>query len=124
MVKVEIYEPTHQCGCGGGGSCGCGGANHQAKRLVKAAFSALADVATVDAKRYQIDPTHFAENATVVTAMADDPENLPITLLDGQVVKMGAYPSLDELSDYTGLQFVTADDADQGGCCGGGDCGC
>jgi hypothetical protein len=122
MVKVEIYEPVHEC-CGGGGNCGCGGDDNQAKMMVKAAFHALKDVDSIEAVRHQIDLETFNENETVVKAIAGDEENLPVTVLDGKVVKMGTYPSLDELSDYTGLGFVM-EEPGEGGCCGGSGCCC
>ena len=80
--------------------------------MITSAFDALQGVKTIEADRYN------SERADILAAIKDDPDAvLPITVVDGQIVKTGDYPTIDELSDYTGLVFVPAKQS--GGCCGG-----
>lgn len=92
--------------------------------MITSAFDALQGVKTIEADRYNLsnNPDVFSERADILAAIKDDADAvLPITVVDGQIVKTGAYPTIDELSDYTGLVFVPAEQT--GGCCGG-DGGC
>ncbi|MFD0896310.1 arsenite efflux transporter metallochaperone ArsD [Loigolactobacillus binensis] len=119
MKKLELFEPAMCCATGV-----CGPAVDQDLLMVTAAFDALQGVATVEADRYNLsnNPDVFSERADILAAIKDDADAvLPITVVDGQIVKTGTYPTLDELSAYTGLVFVPADQSN-GGCCGGNGC--
>lgn len=57
-------------------------------------------------RRYNLSmhPLEFAKNGTVTDFMKDKGlEVLPVTLLNGEVVKTGSYPSTEELSQWTGV---------------------
>lgn len=115
MKKIELFEPAMCCASGV-----CGPAVDPALLTMSSVFQALSAYPDVEADRYNLshDPDIFAQRKDVLTAMGNDPEkSLPLTMIDGKVVKSGAYPTLDELSEYTGLVFVRADDAQD--CCGG-----
>lgn len=120
MTKIELYEPALCC------ETGVCGPNVRPELLtITAAFKAMAGMKQLEANRYNLNstPDQFAKNETVLSLMNADIDNLPITLVDGQVVKTGAYPTLAELTDYTGLVFMNAAPAQDSGCCGGSD-GC
>lgn len=119
MKRIELFEPAMCCSTGV-----CGPSVDQNLLMITSAFEALQGVKTIEADRYNLsnDPAVFSERADILAAIKDDPDAvLPITVVDGQIVKTGAYPTIDELSDYTGLVFVPAEQT--GGCCGG-DSGC
>ncbi|MFB5345709.1 arsenite efflux transporter metallochaperone ArsD [Enterococcus faecalis] len=59
-----------------------------------------------EVERYSltIDPEAFIKNQ-LVNQLMDTKEMsvLPVTLVDGEIKKFGAYPSREEFTDYTGL---------------------
>ncbi|APD02697.1 arsenite efflux transporter metallochaperone ArsD [Lactiplantibacillus plantarum] len=119
MKKIELFEPAMCCSTGV-----CGPSVDQNLLMITSAFDALQGVKTIEADRYNLsnNPDVFSERADILAAIKDDADAvLPMTVVDGQIVKTGAYPTIDELSDYTGLVFVPAEQT--GGCCGG-DGGC
>ena len=57
----------------------------------------------IEVGRYQITthPRKFTENAEVMKLMQERQlEALPITAVDGKIVKFGKYPTFDELQAY------------------------
>ncbi|PTM26464.1 arsenical resistance operon transcriptional repressor ArsD [Lacticaseibacillus rhamnosus] len=115
MKKIELFEPAMCCSTGV-----CGPSVNQDLLMITSAFDALQGVKTIEADRYNLsnNPDVFSERADILAAIKDDPDAvLPITVVDGKIVKTGDYPTIDELSDYTGLVFVPAKQS--GGCCGG-----
>lgn len=123
MKKIELFEPAMCCETGV-----CGPSVDPTLLMVSSVFEALNHQPAIEAARHNLntDPDTFTKRPEVLKAMGDDAAGqLPITLVDGTIVKTGSYPSLEEFSKYTGLVFVPVDDSDkQGGCCGGGDCCC
>ncbi len=118
MKKVELFEPAMCCSTGV-----CGPSVNEDLLMITAAFEALQGVDSVEADRYNLsnNPDVFSQRADILAAIKDDADaTLPITVVDGQIVKTGAYPTIDELSEYTGLVFVPANQS--GGCCGGSGC--
>ncbi|MFD1317048.1 arsenic metallochaperone ArsD family protein [Loigolactobacillus zhaoyuanensis] len=114
MTKIELFEAANYS------------ADNPVLQMIAAAFAALEPVSFIETQRYNLEqqPEIFKQRAEIATALANGgATNFPITVLDGAVVKTGAYPSIDDLSTYTNLDFVPAN-AD-GGCCGGADgCSC
>ncbi len=118
MKTVELFEPAMCCATGV-----CGPSVNPELLMITGAFEAMDKVDGVQATRYNLsnNPDTFSQRADILAAMADDAEtNLPITVVDGQIVKQGTYPTLEELGHYTGLVFVPADE--NKGCCGGSGC--
>jgi len=57
----------------------------------------------VETERFTIisHPRKFQENSLVIKLMQEQKLNaLPITTFDGQIVKVGSYPTLEELSKF------------------------
>jgi hypothetical protein len=104
MKKIVIYDPAMCC------STGVCGASVD-KELLR--------VATVieNLKRNGSDITRFnlssQANAFVENQLINDylkqhgPEILPITLVDGEVVKTKVYPTNDEFTQWTGIAVLT-----------------
>ena len=119
MKKVTIYEPAMCCSTG---LCGVG-ADPELLRI-----STLVEMLSTQGRvieRYNLSnaPQKFVENAEVSRLLEESMENLPITVVDGAVVKKGAYPSNSEMASYFGLTVNVSSSSDSKGCsCGDGNC--
>ena len=117
MKSIQIFEPALCCSTG---VCGV----DVDQSLVT--FTADADWAkelgsSVERFNLAKDPMAFAERPLIKSFLETaGAEALPVTLVDGQVVLAGRYPSRADLARWAG--FETAE-ASKAGCCGSG-CGC
>jgi hypothetical protein len=104
MKKLELFEPAMCCSTGV-----CGPSVDENLLMITSVFEALQDVPQLEAKRYNLssNPEEFAKNQSVLKMMeVKGNEVLPITLVDGEVVKVGEYPTQDELSSFAGVVLV------------------
>jgi hypothetical protein len=100
MSKVVIFDPAMCCPTG---VCGPS-VDPELTRVASAIF--LLEKKGFDIKRFNLanDPLAFAENEKVNSLLHEKgPDSLPITLLDGEVVKIGIYPTNDELANWFGV---------------------
>lgn len=100
MRKVEIFDPAMCCPTG---VCGPS-VEPELTRVASSIF--LLEKKGFEIKRYNLanDPILFAENEKVNKLLHEKgPDSLPITLLDGEVVKIGIYPTNDEFSNWFGV---------------------
>ena len=67
-------------------------------------------------------PTEFSSNEVVLKEMEKNEDCLPLTLLDGELVKTGSYPTNEEIEDWLEVRFVQ-ESSGCGGCGSGGGCG-
>lgn len=99
MRKVEVFEA--------GGCCSTGVTNPEEKRESIRFSVAINQLVSegYDVARYNIlsDTAAFDENATVKKALNENFNQLPITLVDGKIVKIKILPSNEELAEWTGL---------------------
>lgn len=127
MTTIQIFDPALCCSSG---VCG----TDVDQNLVN--FSADADWARQNGaqlERFNLaqQPMAFAENAPVKAFLERaGQEALPLTLVDGQVVLAGRYPSRADLARWAGLAVPAAAKAEKaeqaekaGNCCSGGCCG-
>lgn len=95
-MTLEIFEPSMCCESG---VCG----PEPDKALIDLQNSIqLLKKAGVETKRYAINqaPIVFVQNAVVKDFIkANGPGKLPLTLLEGKIVKSGSYTTLDELKE-------------------------
>lgn len=120
MKQLTIYEPAMCCNTGV-----CGPSVDEQLLQVTAAMEALKSVADVAAVRYNLSnaPQEFVTNTKISALLKEKgTASLPITMLDGEIKKVGAYPSLDEITAYTGIRFVAVGQTDS--CCGGSGSSC
>ena len=94
-MKLEIFEPSLCCASGV-----CGPEPDKALIDLQNTIQILSK-AGIELNRYAINqvPLAFTRNSVVkefITTVG--PAKLPLTLLDGQIIKAGEYPSLDELT--------------------------
>lgn len=118
MTTLQIFDPALCCSSG---VCG----QDVDARLVQAA----ADIDWAKGQGAQLErfnlaqqPLVFAQNEAVRGFLERSGQDaLPITLLDGQVVLAGRYPSRQQLAQWAGLTAST-DGAGATSCCSGGQC--
>ncbi|MCI5502494.1 MAG: arsenite efflux transporter metallochaperone ArsD [Eubacterium sp.] len=129
MSKVEIFDPAMCCSTG---VCGPG---VDPELLRMATIISNLQKAGKDIKRHNLseEPQIYVDNKAVnQVLMNEGVDALPVTLVDGKVVKKGGYPSNEELLEWTGTteeELVTIMVKEElskvsGGCCGGDDSGC
>lgn len=101
MSKIEIFDPALCCPTG---VCGPS-VDPELTRVATAIF--LLEKKGYDIKRYNLasEPAKFAENEKVNKLLHEKgPDSLPITMLDGDVVIVGGYPSNEQLSEWFGVK--------------------
>ncbi|WP_214784148.1 arsenite efflux transporter metallochaperone ArsD [Exiguobacterium sp. s183] len=101
-MKLEVFEPAMCCPTG---LCG------------PSIDPELTRVATIhyvlkqrgfDVSRYNLasEPNRFVENTIVQTEIMNGLDVLPMTLVDGRIVKRGAYLTNEEMAELTGLPIA------------------
>lgn len=110
MKKLETYDPSACC----------------ANKVDPAAGQVTEDLRWVAAQgvevaRYSLarEPQAFTANAEVLKEMGAVMDRLPITVIDGKIVAVGAYLSRDQLAQKFGLDPDGAGqpEARSAGCC-------
>lgn len=115
MVKLELFERALCCSTGV-----CGPSVDENLLRITGVFESLNQVDKMEAIRYNLSstPKAFAENPAVLKELKEKgKEALPVTVLDGKVVKTGAYPTNEEIQQFTGVILVEPKSST--GCCGG-----
>lgn len=111
MKKIEIFEVALCCSTGV-----CGPSVNEDLLRITAAVNKI-NANGGNAVRYNLssNPEIYVKNVTINDLLVKEGENvLPITLLDGIVVKTKAYPSNNELADWSGIRLASEES----------DCGC
>jgi hypothetical protein len=119
MPSIQIFDPALCCSSG---VCG--------QELDAGLVQAAADIDWARRQGAQVErfnlaqqPMAFAKNDVVRGFLErSGQEALPITVLDGQVVLAGRYPSRPQLSQWLGLTAPQAEARADGSCCSGGNC--
>ncbi|HLQ96094.1 MAG TPA: arsenite efflux transporter metallochaperone ArsD [Pseudogracilibacillus sp.] len=104
MNKLEIFDPAMCCSTG---VCGPG-VDPDLTRIASAVYSL--EKRGVDVTRYNLanDPSEFIENKKVNHILNEKGADvLPVTILNGKIVKKFSYPSNEELSTW--LQIDTSE---------------
>jgi hypothetical protein len=101
MSKVEIFDPALCCPTG---VCGPS-VDPELTRVATAIF--LLEKKGFAIKRYNLgtEPAYFIENKEVNNILhKKGPDSLPITVLDGNIAKIGIYPTNEELAEWFGIK--------------------
>lgn len=117
---LQIFDPAMCCSTGV-----CGPSVDQ--KLVRLA----ADIGFLKSKGITVErfnlahqPDAFTSNALVLAEMGQEAENLPLYLVDGEILAKGTYPTRSELASWFGLEAgVTELKMSPSTCCSGED-GC
>ncbi|AYW49932.1 MAG: arsenite efflux transporter metallochaperone ArsD [Tetragenococcus halophilus] len=103
MSKISLYEPAMCCDTG---VCGPG-VDTELLRM-SSVVQTLENTDDVEVERFNLtnNPGAFVENAKIGELLqTKGAEILPVVLLDDEIVKMAGYPSNDEFTVYTGVNF-------------------
>jgi hypothetical protein len=97
MKKLEIFDPAMCCPTG---VCGPS-VDPELTRIASSLFSLEKKGFSINRYNLASEPMVFAENEVVNKTLHEKgPDALPITLLNGEVLKVGTYPTNGELSSW------------------------
>ncbi|WP_368896822.1 arsenite efflux transporter metallochaperone ArsD [Priestia megaterium] len=100
MKKVEIFDPAMCCSTGV-----CGPSVDPELTRVASAIFAL-EKKGFDITRYNLtsQPNKFVDQVEVNKILMDKgPDALPVVLVDGEVEKIGSYPTNEEFAEWFGI---------------------
>lgn len=100
MSKVEIFDPALCCPTG---VCGPS-VDPELTRVATAIF--LLEKKGFDIKRFNLgtEPAQFVENTEVNKVLHEKgPDSLPVTLVQGEITKIGTYPTNEEFAEWFGV---------------------
>ena len=123
MSKIEIFDPAMCCATG---LCGVS-VDQELLRVATTINTLTKKGVTIIRYGLSSEPQAFVDNKKVNEyLMKEEVEVLPITIVDGEVVKTKAYLTDEEFAKWAGLtidEIATVPSAeDQGCCCDGGEC--
>ena len=123
MKKIEIFDPAMCCETGV-----CGPAIDPELLRMATVINNLKEKG-IEIKRYGLanQPQEFISNTTISDLLqAEGAEVLPVTLMDGEVIKKKEYPTNEELSSWLGVELKTKHTfevkQENGDCCGPNGC--
>lgn len=122
MSKVSLYEPAMCCDTG---VCGPGVDTELLR--VSSIIQTLEKADGVEVERFNLtgNPAAFVENEKIGELLqSKGADILPVVLLDGEIVKMAGYPSNEEFSVYTGVNFSDDKKEEQSNSCCSPSSGC
>ena len=97
MKKIEIFDPAMCCSTG---VCGPS-VDPELTRFASAVYSL--EQKKFDITRYNLanDPGAFVDNEVVNKELLEKgPKALPLILVNNEIVKVGAYPTNEELAEW------------------------
>ena len=117
MSKIEIFDPAMCCSTG---LCGVG-VDPELLRVSTTINTLTKKGATVIRYGLSSEPQAFVDNKKVNEyLMKEEVEVLPITVVDGEVVKTKKYPTDEEFAKWAGLladEITTIPAPKKSGCC-------
>lgn len=103
MKNLEMYEPAMCCQTGV-----CGPSVDPQLLEISGIYDRINKSENCQAKRYNLgqNPQAFVENGTAIKLIHKNGKKvLPITMVDGKVVKTGAYPTVEEFQKFSGVNL-------------------
>jgi len=119
MSKIEIFDPAMCCATGI-----CGPSVNPELLRVATTINTLTQKG-IEVIRYGLagEPQAFVDNKQVNEyLMKEEVEVLPITIVDGKVVKTKEYPTDAEFAKWAGLSMDEIVAVEKCGCCSGECC--
>nr|WP_319216515.1 arsenic metallochaperone ArsD family protein [uncultured Trichococcus sp.] len=113
MTNITIFEPETSSSL----------FSSQDAMRIAAVMEALEGLENYEALLFNLtdDADQFALNKSVNEKIESEGNGvLPITVVDGTIMKSGSYPTNDEITSYIGVRFIEETE----GSCGCGGCGC
>lgn len=120
MKTIEIFDPALCCSTG---VCGPS-VDTELLRVATVVASLRERGAVISRHNLASEPQDFVTNKTVAALLEKEGADiLPVTLVDGDVLKTADYPSNDEFTLWTGLPATPgAPEKSKGCCCSPGCC--
>ena len=116
MKKIEIFDPAMCCSTGV-----CGPSIDSELLRIATVINSLKEQGII-VKRHGLnsEPQDFVSNKVISELLQKEGADiLPVTLVDGEVVKTKVYPTNEELSKWLGIQLKANQPEKKGGCCCG-----
>ena len=121
MKKIRIYEPAMCC------STGVCGVSVDPELLRMSSLVEKLDKKGIDIKRFNLNsaPQEFIENKKVNEILNQKGEDvLPLTIVDDEIIKSGAYPSSEEFEEILSIKIDEKNEEDESSGCCSSDSGC
>lgn len=122
MKKIRIYEPAMCC------STGVCGVSVDPELLRMSSLVEKLDKKGIDIKRFNLNsaPQEFVENKKVNEILNQKGEDvLPLTMVDDEIIKSGAYPSNEEFEEILSIKFDEKNEEESScGCSSDSGCCC
>ena len=120
MKSLKIYDPALCCSTG---VCGPG-VDPELVRVSKAVDRLKALGESVERFNLSQDPGAYVANPVISRILQEDGDDgLPVTMLNDEILKAGAYPTNEEFCQALGLAPDALDGKESsGGCCAGSGC--
>lgn len=115
-MKIEIYDPAMCC------STGVCGPSVDTELLRVATVLDHLKKQGIDISRYNLssEPDVFISNKVINDLLLEDSDVLPVTLVDGAVVKVKSHLTNDEFARFTGVAVASqqgeTQELSEGGC--------
>lgn len=109
MKKLELFEPAMCCSTGV-----CGPNVDQELLRLSLVFNKLRKIEEIEIERFNLSssPQVFIDNKTINEIVNDNGiDDLPVTLLNGEVVKLKNYPTNSELAQWLEIDLNIIDQA-------------
>lgn len=121
MKKIEIFDPAMCCSTGV-----CGPSIDPELMRMATVINALKEEGII-IERHGLsnEPQDFISNKIINDILRKEGVDiLPVTLVDGEIMKTKEYPTNKELSDLLGVKIMIGkqEKANDQGCCGTGGC--
>ena len=121
MKKIRIYDPAMCC------STGVCGVSVDPELLRMSSLVEKLDKKGIDIKRFNLNsaPQEFIENKKVNEILNQKGEDvLPLTIVDDEIIKSGAYPSNEEFEEILSIKIDEKNEEDESSGCCSSDSGC
>lgn len=118
MKNIEIFDPAMCCSTGV-----CGPSIDPELLRVATVINSLKEKGII-IKRHGLssEPQDFISNKVISEILQKEGADiLPVTLLDGEIVKTKSYPTNEEFSEWLGVEISTKPQK-KSGCCGAKGC--
>ena len=109
MKKLALYETALCCSTGV-----CGPSVDEDLLRITGVMKQVKEEDDVMMVRYNLasNPNSFVRNQNVIDTMQNEgQDSLPITVLDGEIVKTGAYPTNEEIADWLDVSLQETEDS-------------
>lgn len=115
MKKIEIFDPAMCC------STGVCGPSVDTELLRVATVIDNLNKQGANITRYNLssNPQAFILNENVNKLLMKDNDILPITIVDGEIVKTKYHLTNDEFFKYTGIKIKSSNNTNNSCCCRG-----